>query len=43
MTDVSKIGQWGGKTQGAKDLGALAANTAIAINAKGQPVRVKGK
>jgi hypothetical protein len=41
MTDVTTIGQWGGKTQGAKDLGALDAKSAIAINSKGQPVRVK--
>lgn len=40
-TDVTTIGQWGGKTQAAKDLGALAATSAIAINSKGQPVRVK--
>ena len=41
VTDVTTIGQWGGKTQGAKDLGALAADAAIAFNANGQPVRVK--
>ncbi len=41
VTDVTAIGQWGGKTQAAKDLGALAADQAIAINAKGQPMRVK--
>ena len=41
LTDVTKIGQWGSKTQGAKNLGALAATEAIAINAKGKPVRVK--
>lgn len=42
VTDVTKIGQWGGNPQSAKDLGALPASSAIAINAKGQPVRVKG-
>ncbi len=41
VTDVTKIGQWGGQPQAAKDLGALPAGSAIAINAKGQPVRVK--
>jgi hypothetical protein len=40
VTDVTTIGQWGGKSQPARDLGALAANAAIAINAKGQPVRI---
>jgi hypothetical protein len=41
MTDVTTIGQWGGTTQKAKDLGALDAKSAIAIDGKGQPVRVK--
>jgi len=41
VTDVTTIGQWGGNAKAGKDLGALAADTAIAINAKGQPVRVK--
>lgn len=41
VTDVTKIGQWGNQAQAGKDLGALAAGSAIAINAKGQPVRVK--
>ncbi len=41
LTDVTKIGQWGSKTQPAKNLGALGATEAIAINGKGKPVRVK--
>lgn len=41
LTDVTTIGQWGGNTQAAKDLGALAATQAIAIDAKGKPLRVK--
>lgn len=40
-TDVTKIGQWGQVTDKTTDLGALAANTVIAINGKGQPTKVK--
>jgi hypothetical protein len=39
-TDVTKIGQWGQVTAKTKDLGALG-NASIAINAKGQLVKVK--
>jgi hypothetical protein len=42
-TDVTKIGQWGQVTDKTADLGALAANMAIAINAKGQATKVKAK
>jgi hypothetical protein len=42
-TDVTKIGQWGQVTAKTSDLGAFAANTVIAINAKGQPTKVKTK
>lgn len=41
VTDVTTIGQWGGNAQAAKDLGALDATASIAIDEKGQPVRVK--
>jgi len=41
VTDVTKIGQWAQTPQAAKDLGALDATASIAINDKGQPVRVK--
>lgn len=41
VTDVTTIGQWGANAQPAKDLGALDATASIAINDKGQPVRVK--
>lgn len=41
-TDVTKIGQWGQVTAKTKDLGALG-NAYIAINAKGQLVKVKAK
>lgn len=42
-TDVTAIGQWGQVTAKTKDLGALANNVVIAINAKGQPTKVKTK
>jgi len=41
VTDVTTIGQWGGAPKAGKDLGALDGNSAIAINSKGQPVKVK--
>lgn len=41
-TDVTKIGQWGQVTAKTKDLGVLG-NTYIAINGKGQLVKVKSK
>ncbi|HSD89493.1 MAG TPA: hypothetical protein VLB44_18310 [Kofleriaceae bacterium] len=40
-TDVTAIGQWGQVTAKTKDLGALASNVVIAINAKGQPTKVR--
>ena len=42
-TDVSKIGQWGQVTAKSKDLGALAANQAIAITAKGAVTKIKAR
>jgi len=42
-TDVTKIGQWGQVTAKTSDLGALATSQVIAINAKGQPTKVKTK
>jgi hypothetical protein len=41
VTDVTKIGQWGGTPKAGRDLGALATGAAIAINAKGQATSVK--
>jgi hypothetical protein len=40
VTDVTNIGQWGGNARTAKDLGKLANDAAIAIDAKGQPARI---
>jgi hypothetical protein len=42
-TDVTTIGQWGQVTAKTTDLGALASNVIIAVNAKGQPTKVKTK
>ncbi len=41
--DVTKIGQWGRVANKARDLGALSASEAIAINAKGAASKVKAK
>jgi len=40
VSDVTTIGQWGANAKAGKDLGALAEGAVIAIDAKGQPVRV---
>lgn len=40
-TDVTKIGGWGNVTDVSKDRGALAGNVVLAINAKGEPQRLK--
>jgi hypothetical protein len=42
-TDVTKIGQWGQVTAKTKDLGALAANQAIGVTAKGGVTKVKAR
>jgi hypothetical protein len=42
-TDVTTIGQWGQVTAKTSDLGALATSMVIAVNAKGQPTKVKTK
>lgn len=40
-TDVTKIGGWGTVTDVSKDRGALAGNVVLAVNAKGEPLRLK--
>jgi hypothetical protein len=40
-TDVTQIGQWGRVSAPSKDRGALAGNVALAVNTKGEPVRVR--
>lgn len=40
-TDVTQIGQWGRVSARSKDRGALAATAVIAVNAKGEPVRLR--
>lgn len=42
-TDVTKIGQWGQVTAKTRDIGELAANTAIAITAKGAVSKISTK
>jgi hypothetical protein len=42
-TDVTKIGQWGQVTEKTRDIGELAANTAIAITAKGAVSKIATK
>ncbi len=40
-TDVTQIGGWGNVTDVSKDRGALAGNVVLAINAKGEPQRLR--
>jgi hypothetical protein len=40
-TDVTHIGNWGGVTEHSSDRGALAQSTTLAVNAKGEAVRLK--
>ncbi|HSN27926.1 MAG TPA: hypothetical protein VLT45_16670 [Kofleriaceae bacterium] len=40
-TDVTRIGSWGQVTSPSHDRGALSAGTVLAINAKGEAIRVK--
>lgn len=40
-TDVTQIGQWGRVTSPSKDRGALAAATVLAVNAKGEAIRLR--
>jgi hypothetical protein len=40
-TDVTRLGSWGSVTEHASDRGALAQTTALAVNAKGEAVRLK--
>jgi hypothetical protein len=40
-TDVTQIGQWGRVTSPSKDRGALAAAAVLAVNAKGEAIRLR--
>jgi len=40
-TDVTRIGSWGSVTDHSSDRGALAQSTTLAVNAKGEAVRLK--
>ena len=40
-TDVTKIGGWGSVTDVSKDRGALAGTVTLAIDAKGEPQRLR--
>jgi hypothetical protein len=42
-TDVTRIGSWGQVTSPSHDRGALSAGTILAINAKGEPVKITGR
>ena len=42
-TDVTKIGSWGQVTAPSHDRGALPASTILAVNAKGEPVKLTGR
>jgi hypothetical protein len=40
-TDVTQIGQWGRVSSPSKDRGAIAGNQSIAVNAKGEAIRLR--